>query len=128
MAGRITAWRLRPWPAASAPPDYSAVVIPLEQAHLHSHSARCGRTTEYDEVPGAAADDPEDGGGKGAGDDAGEMETMLEIDAAEYSISGLRNEVRRGERREGGKGTAGVYESEFVAVCSCPGGWEGCFG
>lgn len=106
MAGRITAWRLRPW--ASGPADYSAVVIPLEQAHLHSHSARCGRT-EYEEVPGV---DPEDDGK----DDAdGEAEGMLEMSAAEYSIAGLRKEVRR---RDGGGRERGVYESE-LSFCHC---------
>lgn len=112
MAGRITAWRLRPW--ASAPADYSAVVIPLEQAHLHSHSARCGRA-EYEEVPGA--DPEEDGGGGGKDDDGeegeGEARGMLEMSAAEYSIAGLRKEVRR---RDGSGRGRGVYESELFYV------------
>ncbi|CAN8105954.1 unnamed protein product [Discula destructiva] len=106
MAGRITAWRLgslRPRPA-----DYSAVIIPLEQAHLHSHSARCGRT-EYEEVPGADPEEEEDGkDGEG-----GEGQGMLEMDAAEYSISGLRKEVRR---RDGSGKARGVYEMKSLLI------------
>ncbi|KAJ4423656.1 hypothetical protein N0V82_001679 [Gnomoniopsis sp. IMI 355080] len=121
MAGRITGWRLgglsRPQSAAAGlGPDYSSVVIPLERAHLHSHSARCGRT-EYEEVPGAdfenneAAeeedDDDDDDGGLKDGD---EGRAMLEMNPAEYSIQGLRKEVRK---REGGGKERGEYESDL---------------
>lgn len=102
MAGRITAWRWRTPPAES----YAGVLIPLEQAHLHSHSARCGRA-EYEEVPGDDEDDDPKYGRRGS---AGSDETtgMLEMRAAEYSIAGLRKEVRR---MDGGGGSE--YESEF---------------
>ncbi|KAI5858186.1 MFS general substrate transporter [Durotheca rogersii] len=75
--------------------DYIGVLIPLEEAHLHSHSARSGRC-EFEEArtspDGADADDPAP---KDGDEDAG----MLQMSAAEYTIEGLRREVRRGERR-----------------------------
>lgn len=121
MTGRITAWRW--WglrnnsssTAAVSVSDYSNVLIPLDQAHLHSHSARCGRT-EYEEVPGH---DPEEDG-EGEEDDpkdrhGDEGTGMLEMSAAEYSIEGLRKEVRKG-----GGGTRSNYESESGAIV----GWD----
>lgn len=115
MAGRITAWRigglLRPRHSA-ATGDYSSVVIPLEQAHLHSHSARCGRT-EYEEIPGADPEneeaEEEEEGDDGL-KDGDEGRAMLEMKPAEYSIQGLRKEMRK---RDGGGNERGEYESEF---------------
>jgi len=98
-------WRGR---RAESVHDYAGVLIPLEEAHLHSYSARSGRT-EYEEPP-----DEDDGDGDG--DDAAEAlkdaenegTGMLEMRACEYSIEGLRREVRRG-----GKGEWSEYESAF---------------
>ncbi|KAF3809395.1 putative MFS-type transporter PB1E7.08c [Colletotrichum gloeosporioides] len=73
--------------------DYLGVVVPLEEAHLHSHSARIGRC-EFEERPGHEDDDGDDEDGK----DQGESTGMLEMSAAEYTIEGLRKEVRRGGR------------------------------
>jgi hypothetical protein len=81
--------------------DYAGVLIPLTEAHLHSHSARSGRT-EYEEPPG---EDDEDGVGKAA---ENEGTGMLAMTACEYSVEGLRREVRRG-----GKGDWSEYESRF---------------
>ncbi|KAG7146303.1 MFS siderochrome iron transporter 1 like protein [Verticillium longisporum] len=70
--------------------DYLGVVVPLEEAHLHSHSARTGRT-EFEDPPSP---------GDEAGDapkDREESEGMLEMSAAEYSVEGLRREVRAGK-------------------------------
>lgn len=117
MAGRITAWRLgdflRPRSDGSASlADYSSVVIPLERAHLHSHSARCGRT-EYEEIPGAdlehegREDDEEED--ERLKDDGEEGRAMLEMNPAEYSIQGLRKEVRK---KDGGGNERGEYESK----------------
>ncbi|KAL1878281.1 hypothetical protein Daus18300_002199 [Diaporthe australafricana] len=101
MAGRIR-WRgLR----TESVDNYSGVLISLDQAHLHSHSARCGRT-EYEELPshGDDEDDPKDSvGDEGTG--------MLEMSAAEYSIEGLRKEVRRG-----GSGMRSDYEMKSMLV------------
>lgn len=108
MTGRITAWRWRTlrW----TPADYSSVVIPLDQAHLHSHSARCGRT-EYEELPHEeGVDDEDDPKDRGEGD---EGTGMLPMSAAEYSVEGLRKEVRRG-----GGGTRSEYESESLLLGS----------
>lgn len=73
--------------------DYVGVLIPLDEAHLHSHSARCGRT-EFED----AADDAESDLGEGGKDRDDEGAGMLEMSAAEYSIEGLKREVRKGER------------------------------
>ncbi|KAM0333184.1 hypothetical protein ACHAQA_001844 [Verticillium albo-atrum] len=80
--------------------DYIGVVVPLEEAHLHSHSARTGRT-EFEEPP---SHDDEIGESP---KDREESEGMLEMSAAEYSIEGLRREVRAG------KGDFTDYETEF---------------
>ncbi len=71
--------------------DYSGVLIPLEEAHLHSHSYRSGRC-EFEEM----SQDAESDDGDGAKDQDDEGRGMLEMNAAEYSIEGLRKEVRRG--------------------------------
>lgn len=80
--------------------DYVGVLVPLEQAHLHSHSARTGKS-EFEE----ARDDEESEGlvdGEGAakdGEQGNEEETgMLQMSAAEYTIEGLKKAVRKGER------------------------------
>ncbi|KXJ91019.1 major facilitator superfamily domain-containing protein [Microdochium bolleyi] len=85
--------------------DYAGVLVPLEEAHLHSHSARSGKT-EFEEPPDAAGTqdynpigveegsrEPEDK------DDEDEGTGMLQMSAAEYTIDGLRREVRRGGER-----------------------------
>lgn len=83
--------------------DYLGVLIPLEDAHQHSHSYRIGRRPGFDEASDdAAADDAIKAGG---GD---EGTAMLEMSVPEYSIEGLRREVRRGGKGE--RWTA--YESE----------------
>jgi hypothetical protein len=66
---------------------------------------------EYEEVPG---DDDEEEAGfpkHRAGDDQ-ESTGMLEMNAAEYSVEGLRREVRKGA-----DGIRSDYESGF---CICP--------
>lgn len=74
--------------------DYAGVLVPLDEAHLHGHSARCGRTEFEDAPPGDDASDQGDPGKDADDEGAG----MLEMSAAEYSIEGLRKEVRSGER------------------------------
>lgn len=95
--------------------DYAGVLVPLEQAHHHSHSARQGRTEfEASEEARPIAHDEEDDveAGKDAEDDdgdGGEEQGMLQMNAAEYTIEGLRKEMRKGRQ---GKWT--TYESEFA--------------
>ncbi|KAH6690640.1 membrane transporter [Plectosphaerella plurivora] len=77
----------------TAPPmstdGFHGVVVPLEEAHLHSHSRRVGRT-EFEERPTPDGDDED------PMKDAEESMGMLEMSAAEYTIEGLRKEMRRG--------------------------------
>ncbi len=42
----------RIWPGsrAESADDYASVLVPLEEAHLYSHSARTGHC-EYEEIP-----------------------------------------------------------------------------
>jgi hypothetical protein len=81
-------------------------LVPLEEAHLHSHSARVGRTEFEDASDDGASDGVDaDDDGKDSDHEGG----MLLMRAAEYSIEGLRREVRRG-----GKGkTWTEYECEL---------------
>lgn len=74
---------------------YAGVLVPLEEAHLHSHSARAGRV-EFEARDFELDDDADDetGARKDRGDE--EREGMLEMDAAEYSIDGLRKAMREG--------------------------------
>lgn len=72
--------------------DYAGVLVSLEDAHLHSHSARTGRV-EF-EAPLSAPDDDDVDAPK----DSEEGDGMLLMDAAEYTIEGLRKEMRRGRR------------------------------
>lgn len=80
--------------------NYVGVLIPLEEAHLHSHSARCGKT-EFEEARSSFDngrrddDDTEMGAAAKHGEDEGTG--MLQMDAAEYTIEGLRRDVRAGE-------------------------------
>ncbi|KAH6630920.1 major facilitator superfamily domain-containing protein [Chaetomium sp. MPI-SDFR-AT-0129] len=117
----------------SGPADYSSAIIPLDEAHKHSHAYRLRRprpstsTNTTNDVP--PPEDEEDeargrgvgSGGDGVNDDVeGEEEeeddedkdgedgdtTMLVMTggAGEYSVEGLRREVRKGRRGEGWTG------------------------
>ncbi|KAI0913863.1 sugar transporter [Ustulina deusta] len=87
--------------------DYSGVLVPLEEAHLHSYSARCGKAEfEHDRRGSADAhadadlDDNEDEEAALATafkNSDHEGEGMLQMDAAEYTIEGLRRDARKGE-------------------------------
>ncbi|KAI1081203.1 membrane transporter [Whalleya microplaca] len=81
--------------------DYVGVLVPLEQAHLHSHSARTGKC-EFEERRASHDADDEDvdeaRGSQAAKDSDNEDTGMLQMSAAEYTIEGLRREVRKGER------------------------------
>lgn len=60
--------------------DYAGVLVPLREAHLHSHSARTGA----DDEPPAKAE---------------ERRGMLAGDDAAYLVDGLRREMRHGRCR-----------------------------
>ncbi|KAJ3566569.1 hypothetical protein NPX13_g7087 [Xylaria arbuscula] len=101
--------------------DYIGVLVPLEEAHLHSYSARCGKA-EFEERRRGSGDDDNDSGDGINDQDANaagsnynydedeetalgtafkssdhEGEGMLQMDAAEYTIEGLRRDARKGE-------------------------------
>ena len=86
--------------------DYEGVLIPLEQAHHHSYSARIGRT-EF-EAPAASADDDDEEADKDADN---ETQGMLNMHAAEYTIEGLRKETRSGRQ---GKWTEYEIKSKLI--------------
>jgi hypothetical protein len=81
--------------------DYIGVLVPLDQAHRYTQSAkskgksRARPNEEEDEI-----DETKDGDY--------EMQGMLHKKVSEYSIEGLRREVR-----EGRQGQWTTYESEF---------------
>ncbi|KAI0474394.1 sugar transporter [Xylaria cf. heliscus] len=87
--------------------DYIGVLVPLEEAHLHSHSARCGKA-EFEEDRSGSDDGHANAGFDGDEDEEtalgssfknsdNEGEGMLQMDAAEYTVEGLRRDVRKGE-------------------------------
>ncbi|KAK7754828.1 hypothetical protein SLS62_003142 [Diatrype stigma] len=81
--------------------DYAGVLVPLDEAHLHSHSARVGKT-EFEEAPDEDADEAYDGlEADAVKDQENESTGMLQMSAAEYTIDGLRREVRKGGGRAG---------------------------
>ncbi|KAH0498222.1 hypothetical protein TgHK011_005488 [Trichoderma gracile] len=88
--------------------DYAGVLVSLEDAHLHSHSARVGRVEfeAQDDIPEEGDDDDEVDSAK---DDQGEG--MLLMNAAEYTIEGLRAEMRQGKR---GKWTDYEIKSKLI--------------
>lgn len=97
-----------PWRRTETAADYAAAVVPLEEAHQHSHSHRLSLRSDSE---GQADGDAFDSDG-GIDKDLDEQDTtmlMTGSEPPEYSIEGLRKEVRRGGR--GKKWTA--YESEW---------------
>lgn len=80
--------------------DYVGVLVPLEEAHLHSHSARTGKCefeeARDDESEGLVGSDEEEADKDGC--EQGEGAGMLQMSAAEYTIEGLRRDVRKDER------------------------------
>lgn len=100
--------------------DYIGVLVPLEEAHLYSHSARCGKaefeerrgSNDDDDDDGAANDDEETALGTAFKNGENEGEGMLQMDAAEYTVEGLRRDVRKGE--PGRRWTE--YECEFFWI------------
>ena len=96
--------------------DYIGVLIPLDKAHLYSHSAKHGKLN-YEHVNDAdmeeLLDDVEMQEQQGKDDDENEMRGMLQTKASEYSIKGLRAETRRGQG-SGRNGSWTPYESEWL--------------
>ncbi|RFU77301.1 mfs-type transporter [Trichoderma arundinaceum] len=89
----MVSWRFRLGRTESVD-NYDGVLVSLEEAHLHSHSARVGRV-EFETQDESVDDDDDVNSVK---DDQGEG--MLLMNAAEYTIEGLRAEMRQGKRGE----------------------------
>ncbi|KAK4241292.1 hypothetical protein C8A03DRAFT_30512 [Achaetomium macrosporum] len=99
------------WRRAESVDDFAQVVIPLDEAHLHSHAYRSRQGSD----PAGQLDDDafEDDGGRdkhGDGEDTGML--LMSSTGAEYSIEGLRREVRREGRGE--KSTAYEMKSRLI--------------
>ncbi|KAK4082921.1 uncharacterized protein Triagg1_1811 [Trichoderma aggressivum f. europaeum] len=90
----MNSWRFRLGRTESVE-NYDGVLVSLEEAHLHSHSARVGRV-EFENQDESAGDDDDDDDVNSVKDDQGEG--MLLMNAAEYTIEGLRAEMRQGKR------------------------------
>ena len=109
----------------SFPPSPADVVVPLDQAHLYSHSGRTraraktkstANGSENDDGTalldrndgvGSSADDGKDREGDGEEEGGGDEEDRR---GESYSIEGLRMEIRRGEKGEGW----GEYERKYL--------------
>lgn len=112
MAGLWTGRR-----RATSVDDYPGVLVSLDEAHLHSHTHGLRRRPGYD---GHSSEDDialEEGAGDGdaakvAGED--EATAMLDMSAPEYSIEGLRREVRSGAKGE--RWTAYESKSSLLLV------------
>ena len=82
---------------AESADNYAGVLVALEDAHLHSYSHRLRHRTNCHPT----SDDDltaEEDIVKMDGDDEGTA--MLDMSVPEYSIEGLRREVRKGGRSE----------------------------
>lgn len=84
--------------------DYIGVLIPLKEAHLYSQSAR-SKNSSHGAQEESEMDEMEE-----VKDGDSESQGMLRADNAEYTIEGLRKEMR-----EGRKGKWTTYES----MCFC---------
>ncbi|KAG6284317.1 hypothetical protein E4U46_007304 [Claviceps purpurea] len=88
--------------------DYAGVLVPLEEAHLHGISARSDRTRSDSRRQGRRADDLESAATAAAEEEEeeeeemknadSEAEAMLQMEEAEYTIDGLRAEMRQGRQ------------------------------
>lgn len=92
-------WRLGTGSRVESVDDYIGVLVPLEEAHFFSASRRSGKT-EFETSHDEDGDEPKTGDSESQG--------MLQMQAAEYTIDGLRKEMREGRR-----GEWTTYESEF---------------
>lgn len=95
---------------AELPTHYPGVLVPLHEAHLHSYSARTAAVVSRDgeeaRLRGIDGKNPErrdeENNDNDNDDDddraqyGGETRGMLKMSATEYTIEGLRREVRRG--------------------------------
>jgi hypothetical protein len=102
-----------PWRRAGTVADYTAVVVPLDEAHQHSHTFRLRPRPETEGQLDDDVFEEEDPGIDKDGDDEDTTMLVASSTVPEYSIEGLRREVRRGRREENWT----PYESELVWAC-----------
>lgn len=95
---RLLSWNIAFGGRTESTSDYAGVLIPLNEAHLHSHSARIGRCEFEERRSNSSSDDDDEAELEAAKDGEHEGTGMLQMSAAEYTIEGLRREVRKGER------------------------------
>ncbi|KAL2127825.1 hypothetical protein VTI74DRAFT_10114 [Chaetomium olivicolor] len=108
MLPRLWAWR-RPQTSTR---DYTTVVVPLDEAHEHSHAYRSGqRNAEREGNSDDGAFEDEAGGDKDD-DEEGMGMLLTSRQVREYSIEGLRREVRTGGGVE--KSTAYEMKSRLI--------------
>lgn len=103
-----------PWPWRRAAADYTTVVVPLDEAHQHSHSYRLRPRPETDGPLDDDALEDDDAGRDKDGDEEDTTMLVMSSTIPEYSIEGLRREVRRGRREENWT----AYESEWPGLVS----------
>ena len=106
---RLLRWSLGP----KTPASLDRVIVPLEDAHLHSYAARMNRGNRAPHLSADDGDDEEDEDVEAGAKSSHEESRMLEMDVPEYSIKGLRREAQ-----EGSKAPLTDYES----VLPRPGG------
>lgn len=97
---RLLNWTI---PRPRTPPSLDRVIVPLEDAHLHSYAARHGGAAK----PEDDIEDVEEESGVKSSEHEGTG--MLEMSVSEYSIEGLRREIRKGSR-----GKLTEYERMFL--------------
>ncbi|CAG7560101.1 unnamed protein product [Fusarium equiseti] len=106
--------------------DYVGVLVPLEEAHLYSQAAKAKRASHGEKREEGELDDLEM---------KEEREGMLGGDSAEYTVEGLRKEMREGRRGQWttyeiksklmnkavGDIGMGSYNWQLFVLCGC--GW-----
>jgi hypothetical protein len=100
------------WRRSETAADYSSAVIPLNEAHQHSHSYRLRpRPDPEGQLDDEAFDDDDDDPDKD-GDDGDTTMLVMTRSVDEYSIEGLRREVRAGKK--GGEWTTYEMRSKLI--------------
>ncbi|KAH6845141.1 major facilitator superfamily domain-containing protein [Chaetomium sp. MPI-CAGE-AT-0009] len=101
------------WRRSETAANYASAVIPLDEAHKHSHSYRLRPRPDPDGQLGDEAFDDEDDADKD-GEDGDTTMLVMNRSVDEYSIEGLRREVRGGKRGGGGEWTTYEMRSKLI--------------
>ena len=114
---RLLRWNLGP----KTPASLDRVIVPLEDAHLHSYAARMNRGNRAPHLSADDGDDEEDEDVEAGAKSSHEESRMLEMNVPEYSIKGLRREAQ-----EGSKVPLTDYESMLPRSEGFESGADGC--